>query len=110
MTATDKTLTNQYGEASRHTLLRRVRVQKSESAFVYAVFEACEGIMAYSTLDTEDPHQLHRDLELQIPAGFVEEAEAVLERLADLVYDLGWTTELAEICKPKHNPKLSPKP
>lgn len=107
MTATDKNLTtlpshltNQYGEASRHTWLRRVRVRKEDSAYVYSIFEACEGVLAYSTLDAE-PHQLHRDLELQIPAGMVEEAQSVLDTLGELIYDLGWTTEVAQICPPR---------
>jgi hypothetical protein len=59
----------------------RIRVRKEDSAFVYAVLEASEGMAAYSTLDFR-PGDAHRDLELQVPVGFLTDVEALLERLA----------------------------
>jgi hypothetical protein len=35
------------------SVIRRIRVRSDDSAFVYSVFEASEGVCAYSTL----PHQ-----------------------------------------------------
>ena len=60
----------------------KIRVRKEDSAFVYAILEANEGICSYSTL----PHQtgdLHRDLELSIPLGLQTNVDQVLEELRD---------------------------
>lgn len=67
--------------------LRRIRVKKEESAFVYCVLEAQEGICSYSTLDAP-PGATYRDLELQIPLDQQAEVDRVLQELGDLVYDL----------------------
>jgi len=58
----------------------RIRVSREDSAFVYAILEASEGICSYSTL----PHQVgdqHRDLELMIPDGFLTRVRALMEEL-----------------------------
>lgn len=69
-------------------ILRRIRVKKADSAFVYAVLEACEGITGYSTLEGA-PSDDWRDLELQVPVGFVTELDAVLAALGEMIYPLG---------------------
>jgi hypothetical protein len=68
-------------------LTRRVRVRKEDSAFVYAVFEAHEGVLSYTTLDHR-AGDLHRDLELSIPAGLADEARRILEDLGEMIYEL----------------------
>ena len=68
-------------------IIRNVRVRKEESAFVYAVLEAEEGICSYSTLP-QPVGAAYRDLELQVPLRFQEDVERVLIDLGDLIYDL----------------------
>jgi len=61
-------------------VIRRIRVRSEDSAFVYAVLEASEGVCAYSTL----PHRAgdrHRDLELVIPMGQITEVDRILADL-----------------------------
>ena len=61
-----------------------IRTHKRDSAFVYAVLEAQEGLVAYSTL----PHQHHaqtRELELLVPESSLSELEAVLKSLEPMV-------------------------
>ena len=77
-------------EISRNTCqvrIRTIRVRKEDSAFIYCLLESYEGIASYSTLESKngDPH---RDLELQVPVDFVEEVEALLQQLGEMVYDL----------------------
>jgi hypothetical protein len=67
-------------------------VKKEESAFVYCILEASEGITSYSTLD-QPPGAPYRDLELQVPLDFEEDVERVLKELGDLVYDLDAGTQ-----------------
>lgn len=58
----------------------RIRVPKEESAFVYFILEAQEGVTAYSTL----PNAIgdaHRDLELCYSPEFKEEVLRVLDEL-----------------------------
>lgn len=66
-----------------------IRIQRADSAWVYHVLEAQEGIVSYSTLQQEGPGAplspsglATCDLELTIPIGFREEARFVLEHLA----------------------------
>lgn len=59
---------------------RRIRVRKEDSAYVYCIFEAHEGIAAYSTLDHK-AGDLYRDLELQIPVAFLTDVDSVIQRL-----------------------------
>lgn len=66
---------------------RWIRVKKTESAFVYAIFEAHEGVLGYSTVGHE-PGGTSCDLELQIPESRLEEAERLLKSLGDLIYEL----------------------
>ncbi len=68
-------------------ILKRIRVSKADSAYIYTILESHEGIASYSTL----PHQngdLYRDLELQIPRSQLEECERVLKQLGELIYDI----------------------
>jgi hypothetical protein len=53
-----------------------IRSKKEDSAFLYHIFEAHEGLAAYSTLAFK-PHDQHRDMELL----FAEEAEEDLRRV-----------------------------
>ena len=59
-----------------------IRLRKQDSAFVYHVFEAHEGICSYSTLDHE-PGSAYRDLEFQVPVDFIDEVERVLKELGE---------------------------
>lgn len=59
-----------------------IRVRKQDSAFVYHIFEAHEGICSYSTLDHE-AGSLYRDLEFQVPIDFLNEVERVLKELGE---------------------------
>jgi hypothetical protein len=61
-----------------------IRTKKEDSAFVYHVFEAHEGLVAYSTL----PHKAHdpfRDLELLVTAELKADLEALLMDLSEYV-------------------------
>jgi hypothetical protein len=61
-----------------------IRTKKEDSAFVYHVFEAHEGLVSYSTL----PHGSHdpfRDLELLVTEELRPDLEQLLEDLADRV-------------------------
>jgi hypothetical protein len=62
------------------SVIRRIRVRSEDSAFVYAIFEASEGVSAYSTLPNR-PGDRHRDLELVIPVGQLPEAERIIKDL-----------------------------
>lgn len=73
------------------SVVRRIRVRNSDSAYVYSIFEASAGICAYSTL----PHRSedrHRDLKFVIPMGQLPEVERILielsEELAGEIYVL----------------------
>ncbi len=64
------------------SIIRRIRVSKADSAYVYAILEASEGICAYTTI----PHQSgdwHRDLELMVPTGCIEAVDRLIARLKD---------------------------
>ena len=64
------------------SVVRQIRVRTEDSAFVYAIFEASEGVCGYSTL----PHKTgdrHRDLQLVIPVGQQSEVDRILKDLAD---------------------------
>ncbi|MGZ3688117.1 MAG: DUF4911 domain-containing protein [Bdellovibrionota bacterium] len=69
------------------TIRRVFRVRKDDSAFVYCILEAHEGITSYSTLKhkTGDPH---RDLELGISPDFQEDVERVIQSLGEMVYEI----------------------
>ena len=54
-----------------------IRLRKEDTAYVYAILEANEGIAAYSTLNGS-PGDRHRDLELLVPDGFTEEMDRLL--------------------------------
>ncbi|MFL5814338.1 MAG: DUF4911 domain-containing protein [Bdellovibrionia bacterium] len=69
------------------SVIKKIRVRKQDSAFVYFILEASEGIASYSTLGHK-PGDPHRDLELRIPPDFVEEVEGLLKSLGDMVYEI----------------------
>jgi hypothetical protein len=73
-----------YSENARSVILRKIRVKKEDSAFVYFILESYEGICGYSTLEGP-PEANFRELELQIPACFDQEVQEVLNELGDLV-------------------------
>ncbi len=61
-----------------------ISTHKRDSAFVYAVLEAQEGLVAYSTL----PHVHHaqtRELELLVPESALADLDAVLKSLGAMV-------------------------
>jgi DNA-binding Lrp family transcriptional regulator len=68
------------GMDPKASVIRRIRVRSEDSAFVYAIFEASEGVSAYSTLPNR-PGDRHRDLELVIPVGQLPEAERIIKDL-----------------------------
>ena len=74
-----------------HSVFKKIRVKKEDSAFVYFTLEAHEGIASYSTLPFL-PGDPHRDLELRIPPDFVEEVARVLAALnasqEGMIYEL----------------------
>ncbi len=71
----------------RNEVRKVLRVRKEDSAFVYTIFEASEGLGSYSTL----PHEVgdaHRDLELRIPECLLTEADQMLESIQELILEL----------------------
>lgn len=64
---------------------KKIRVRKADSAFVYCILEATEGVAAYSTLDGK-VGDLHRDIELLISPDFVVEAERMLASLGEKIH------------------------
>lgn len=69
------------------TVVKRVRSRTEDSAFLYAILEANEGITAFLTLPCE-PGSNYRDLELHIPVAFVDDVGQVLESLSDCLLPL----------------------
>lgn len=67
--------------------VRKIRVRKEDSAFVYFILESYEGITSYSTLEFKTG-DAHRDLELRIPPDFIDEVDELLSSLGDLIYEL----------------------
>ena len=57
-----------------------IRIAKADSAFVYAILEASEGLCFYSTLPHRDG-DLHRDLVLTVPCAFVPRIRELLTQL-----------------------------
>lgn len=72
---------------TKEAIQRKIRVRKEDSAFIYCILESYEGIASYSTLEHR-PGDSHRDLELSVPVGYINEVEDLLRRLGELVYDL----------------------
>lgn len=66
---------------------RTLRVRKEDSALVYFILEAQEGITAYSTLEFK-PEDAHRDLLLLVPPDFQTEVDRLVKDLGELVYEL----------------------
>lgn len=67
--------------------IRKVRVSKEHAAFVYAILESYEGAVSYSTLPS-DTGEVHRDLKLVIPVSFIQQVDAILKELGDIIYEL----------------------
>ena len=72
-----------------------LRVSKNESAFVYFILEAHEGVTAYSTLQVPDSVKNSTDLapsdscflELTTPASQMKECGEILASLGDLIHE-----------------------
>ena len=62
-----------------------IRVHRRDSAFVYAILESLEGMVSYSTLNSE-ASQDYRDLSLFIPYGFIQEVDQVLSGLRKRIF------------------------
>ena len=65
-----------------------IRISKRDSAWLYHILEAQEGIVSYSTLLSSEAvpplspaGESTCDLELTIPAGFLTQVEELLEQL-----------------------------
>lgn len=65
---------------------RFIRVDKKNTAFVYAILESLEGAASFSTLDSSsDPQSVgktYRDLEICIADGFEDEVSAAIAGMA----------------------------
>ena len=61
-----------------------IRTKKEDSAFIYHVFEAHEGLVSYSTVKHQ-PHDPFRDLELLVTAELKDDLLALLEDLSEYV-------------------------
>jgi len=73
-----------------HAVRKRIRVRREDSAFVYFVLEAHEGVTSYSTLEYR-PEDLHRDLELLYSPEFAGDVERILRGLSRMIYPLPGT-------------------
>jgi hypothetical protein len=61
-----------------------IRTRKEDSAFLYHLLEAHEGLAAYTTLPHR-PHDPFRDMELIVTEGFRRDLEDLLCELSDWV-------------------------
>lgn len=80
-------------QPSSGSLIKRIRIRKQDSAFVYAIFEGLEGVIYHSTLDPDTGtiggqgfsgrrQGLHyRDIELRFTPDHEKEVLSVLENL-----------------------------
>ena len=68
------------GRAESEWRKRVFRCRKEDSAYLYAIFEAHEGVAVASTL-RHATGDLHRDVELQFEADFTVELERIIEGL-----------------------------
>lgn len=76
-----------------HSVKKKIRVKKEDSAFVYFILESHEGITSYSTLPFQQGDSF-RDLELRIPPDFIIEVEELLKSLGDLIYEIRSESEV----------------
>ena len=67
-----------------HAKTITIRTKKEDSAFLYHVLEANEGLTAYSTLDYV-PHHPYRDVELIFSPELEADVRALLEDLSDIL-------------------------
>jgi hypothetical protein len=58
-----------------------LRVRKEDSAYLYQILEASEGLTNYSTL-AADKHSSHREILLHLAPDLVHEVRELIERLA----------------------------
>lgn len=63
-----------------------IRLHKKDSAYLYALFEAHEGWVSYSTL-VSPPGVEYCEIELTIPLGFESEMNQLLLELGELIYE-----------------------
>ena len=71
-----------------------LRCAKKDSAFLYAIFEAQEGMMTVSTAQTT---ATSCDLELQIPPAMLEDSKKLLEQLEGYFYELIYEPEKSKV-------------
>ena len=64
-----------------------IRTKKEDSAFLYYILEAQEGLTAYSTLNYV-PHDPFRDVELIFSPELEKDVRALLVDLADILVPL----------------------
>lgn len=72
---------------AKHSIYKKIRVRKEDSAFVYFILESYEGITSYSTLNFQ-VGDAYRDLELRIAPDFEPEVIELLKTLGEMVYEL----------------------
>ena len=70
-----------------HSIYRKIRVRKEDSAFVYFILESYEGLTSYSTLDFK-VGDAYRDLELRIAPDFQAEVDTLLGQLGEMICEL----------------------
>ena len=75
-------------EDSKSVRTMRIRVRKEDSAFIYTILEAHEGLASYSTL-SHRVGEAHRDLELTIPVSLLPEALQMLDSISNLYMEIG---------------------
>jgi hypothetical protein len=68
-------------------LIKRIRMKKADSAFVYAVLEASEGIASYSTVNYQTG-ALSRDIDLFFSKEFKDDVERVLNQLKEITHEV----------------------
>jgi hypothetical protein len=73
--------------AAPSSTVLKIRTRTEDSALLYFVLEAHEGICSYSTLAFK-PGDSHRDMILRIPPGFEEEVRLALTPLKERIYEL----------------------
>lgn len=73
-------------QGAQRSIFKKIRVRKEDSAFVYCILEANEGITSYSTLDSK-VGDAYRDLELRIAPDFMEDVTRVLKSLGEMIYE-----------------------
>ena len=75
-----KSISSQNG--CQKSVTKEIQVPKAESAYVYFILEAYEGVTSYSTLSHEEGDQT-RNLRLSYSPDFESEVRFILKRLEE---------------------------